>query len=162
MRYFLLILVSCISSVCYSQIRVTSDPKTNSLIVRAPKEQQEQIKKVLQSLDDPYEKNICKVVPLRYLFIDDVITVLNNVMSVLKPVRNKSNNFDPSLDGIVLGDSRTNQIIIISDKYTNEKLEQIIKQLDKKIKLEDNTFLHVLKNAKADSIANIVNGISRR
>lgn len=163
MRYFLLLFLFSISSVVQSQVRVSSDPKSGALIVRAPKEQQDQIKKIILSLDDPYESNIVKVVPVKYIYVDELAIVVSNVMNTLKPLSfNNRNTFNPNINGMVLADSRTNQLILISDNFTNNKIESIIKQLDKKIKLEDNAFYVSLKNAKSSDISNIINEISRK
>ena len=162
MKFSLLLFLFSISSICYGQVRVTIDERTNSLIIRAPKEQHQQIKRIVEQIDDPYESKIVKVVALKYIYSEDIVPVLSNVMNVLKPYSSRSSTFDPAYSGMVLGDSRTNQIILISDRYTNDKMECIINQLDKKIKLENNVFLQKLKNAKALDISNIVNGISRK
>jgi|GEM_PF-2033741 len=163
MKFSLFLFLFCFSSICYSQVKVSSDPKSGALIVRAPKEQQDQIKKMILSLDDPYEHNIVKVIPIKYLYADELSVILSNVMSVLKPSQlSRNSNFNPVTNGMVLADGRTNQIILISDSYTNNKIECIIKQLDKKIKLEDNAFYLSLKNAKSSDISNIINEISRK
>ena len=44
-----ILLIFFIADVCYSQVRVTVDEKQNVLIVRAPKEQQIQIKKIIET-----------------------------------------------------------------------------------------------------------------
>ena len=66
------------------------------------------------------------------------------------------------LNGIVMSDDRTNQLIIISDKSTIINIELIAKQLDKKIKLEDNILFKRLSNAKSSDIGIILNSISKR
>ena len=53
-----ILLIFFIADVCYSQVRVTVDEKQNVLIVRAPKEQQIQIKKIIESIDLSYQSNI--------------------------------------------------------------------------------------------------------
>ena len=160
-----ILLIFFIANVSYSQVRVTVDEKNNVLIVRAPKDQQIQIKKIIESIDVSEDNNIVKVVPMNYIYSSDVVPVLTNVMRALKPVMRSSissNTFDPSFDGYVLSDDRTNQLIIISDKNAIKNIELIAKQLDKKVKLEDNILFKQLKNAKSSDIGVILNNISKR
>ena len=160
-----ILLIFFIADVCYSQVRVTVDEKQNVLIVRAPKEQQIQIKKIIESIDLSDQSNIVKVVPMNYIYSSDIVPALTTVMRAFKPSMRSSissNTFDPSVSGIILSDDRTNQLIIISDKSTITHIESIAKQLDKKIKLEDNILFKQLKNAKPSDIGVILNNISKR
>ncbi len=160
-----ILLIFFIADVCYSQVRVTVDEKQNVLIVRAPKEQQIQIKKIIESIDLSDQSNIVKVVPMNYIYSSDIVPVLTTVMRAFKPSMRSSissNTFDPSVSGVVLSDDRTNQLIIISDKSTITHIESIAKQLDKKVKLEDNILFKQLKNAKPSDIGVILNNISKR
>jgi type II secretory pathway component GspD/PulD (secretin) len=165
LRFISIILLFLFGGVVYSQVKITVDEKSNALIVRAPKEQQIQIKKVIESLDIVGENNIVKVLPLENTSASSVAPVLGNVMRVLKPSMSSSissNSFDPLLSGVVLSDDRSNQLIIITDKYTINNLVLIAKQLDKPMKLEDNIMFKKLKNAKSSDIGLILNNISKR
>ncbi len=165
LRFISIILLFLFCGVVYSQVKVTVDEKSNALIVRAPKEQQMQIKKVIESLDIVGENNIVKVLPLENTSASSVAPVLGNVMRVLKPSMSSSissNSFDPLLSGVVLSDDRSNQLIIITDKYTINNLVLIAKQLDKPMKLEDNIMFKKLKNANSSDIGLILNNISKR
>lgn len=165
LRFISIILLFLFCGVVYSQVKVTVDEKSNALIVRAPKEQQMQIKKVIESLDIVGENNIVKVLPLENTSASSVAPVLGNVMRVLKPSMSSSissNSFDPLLSGVVLSDDRSNQLIIITDKYTINNLVLIAKQLDKPMKLEDNIMFKKLKNANSSDIVLILNNISKR
>lgn len=165
LRFISIILLFLFCGVVYSQVKVTVDEKSNALIVRAPKEQQMQIKKVIESLDIVGENNIVKVLPLENTSASSVAPVLGNVMRVLKPSMSSSissNSFDPLLSGVVLSDDRSNQLIIITDKSTINNLVLIAKQLDKPMKLEDNIMFKKLKNANSSDIGLILNNISKR
>jgi type II secretory pathway component GspD/PulD (secretin) len=165
LRFISIILLFLFGGVVYSQVKITVDEKSNALIVRAPKEQQMQIKKVIESLDIIGENNIVKVFPLENTSASSVAPVLANVMRALKPGISSSissNSFDPLLSGVVLSDDRSNQLIIITDKYTINNLVLIAKQLDKPMKLEDNIMFKKLKNAKSSDIGLILNNISKR
>lgn len=165
LRFISIILLFLFCGVVYSQVKVTVDEKSNALIVRAPKEQQIQIKKVIESLDVVGENNIVKVLPLEYTSAAAVVPVLTNVMRAFKPGMSSSissNSFDPLLSGVILSDDRSNQLIIITDKSTINNLVLIAKQLDKPMKLEDNIMFKKLKNANSSDIGVILNNISKR
>lgn len=165
LRFISIILIFLFCGVVYSQVKVTVDEKSNALIVRAPKEQQIQIKKVIESLDVVGENNIVKVLPLEYTSAAAVAPVLTNVLRAFKPGMSSSissNSFDPLLSGVILSDDRSNQIIIITDKSTINNLVLIAKQLDKPMKLEDNIMFKKLKNANSSDIGVILNNISKR
>ena len=164
-KFFSIILIFLLCNSSYSQVKVTIDEKNNVLIVRAPKDQQIQIKKIIESIDIPGDNNIVKVVPMSYISSSDIVPVLTNVMRAFKPTMRSSissNVFDPSLNGVIMSDDRTNQLIIISDKSTIINIELVAKQLDKKIKLEDNVLFKRLSNAKSSDIGIILNSISKR
>jgi type II secretory pathway component GspD/PulD (secretin) len=164
-KFFSIILIFLLCGSSYSQVKVTVDEKSNVLIVRAPKDQQSKIKKIIEAIDITSDNNIVRVVPLDYVYASDVVPVLTNVMRAFKPTMRSSissNVFDPALNGIVMSDDRTNQLIIISDKSTIINIELIAKQLDKKIKLEDNILFKRLSNAKSSDIGIILNSISKR
>lgn len=165
-KFFSFILIFLFCDVCYSQVRVTVDQKSNALIVRAPKDQQIQIKKVIESLDLVGENDIVKVLPLENTSAGALVPVLTNVMRAYKPLMNVSISsnglFDPSFNGVVMSDDRSNQLIIIADKSTINNLILVAKQLDKPMRLEDNILFKKLKNANSSDIGNIINNISKR
>jgi len=165
LRFISIILLFLFCGVVYSQVKVTVGEKSNALIVRAPKEQQIQIKKVIESLDVVGENNIVKVLPLEYTSAAAVVPVLTNVLRAFKPGMSSSissNSFDPLLSGVILSDDRSNQLIIITDKSTINNIVLIAKQLDKPMKLEDNIMFKKLKNANSSDIGVILNNISKR
>jgi type II secretory pathway component GspD/PulD (secretin) len=73
-----------------------------------------------------------------------------------------NNNWNANLHGVVLGDERTNKLIILSDKRTTTNLEKIIKELDKKSNLYDNAMLYKIKNADATLISNLIQSVSNK
>lgn len=168
MRFILLLIFFSISSVCYSQIRVTSDDSGKNLIVSAPKEYHPQIKKLILSLDSPGELPEVKVIPLRYAYASDLVPVFSSVLSVIKPVKVSSSQFSISSkfnvenSSVILSDDRSNQLIIISDKLTNAHIERLVKLVDVKSNFKDSVFINKLKNADANSIGVIINNLSKR
>lgn len=165
-----LVSIALCSSISMAQIKVSVDERTNTLIVKAPPEIQKQIETLIKELDNPSNgsKDI-KVIPLAYAYASDLAPALQNVMNVYKPIRiNTANmaigstNWDSNINGLVLADTRTNQLIIISDKNAILNIEKIAKQLDKKPNEANSAFLTKLKNAKADSLSSMLNEISKK
>ncbi len=165
-----LVSIALCSSISMAQIKVSVDERTNTLIVKAPPEIQKQIETLIKELDNPSNgsKDI-KVIPLAYAYASDLAPALQNVMNIYKPIRiNTANmaigstNWDSNINGLVLADTRTNQLIIISDKNAILNIEKIAKQLDKKPNEANSAFLTKLKNAKADSLSSMLNEISKK
>jgi len=165
-----LVSIALCSSISMAQIKVSVDERTNTLIVKAPPEIQKQIETLIKELDNPSNgsKDI-KVIPLAYAYASDLAPALQNVMNIYKPIRiNTANmaigstNWDSNINGLVLADTRTNQLIVISDKNAIGNIEKIAKQLDKKPNEANSAFLTKLKNAKADSLSSMLNEISKK
>ena len=164
------LVIMALCSISMAQIKVSVDERTNTLIVKAPPEIQKQIETLIKELDNPSNgsKDI-KVIPLAYAYASDLAPALQNVMNFYKPIRiNTANmaigstNWDSNINGLVLADTRTNQLIIISDKNAISNIEKIAKQLDKKPNEANSAFLIKLKNAKADNVSSILNDISKK
>lgn len=168
MRFLLLLIFFSISSICFGQIRVSSDSSGKNLIVSAPKEYHSQIKKLILSLDNPSELPEVRVIPVIYGYSSDLAIIMQNVIRVTKPNKVSSgqfgisSRFDFDTTGIVLSDDRTNQLIIISDKLTNMNIEKLVRAVDVKSNFKDSAFITKLKSANASDVVSIINNISRR
>jgi len=168
MRFLLLLIFFSISSICFSQIRVSTDSSGKNLIVSAPKEYHNQIKKLILSLDNPSELPEVRVIPVVYGYSSDLALIMQNVIRVSKPNKVSSgqfgisSRFDIETTGVVLSDDRTNQLIVMSDKLTNANIEKLVRAIDVKSNFKDSAFINKLKNANASDIVNIINSISSR
>lgn len=168
MRFLLLLIFFSISSICFGQIRVSSDSSGKNLIVSAPKEYHSQIKKLILSLDNPSELPEVRVIPVVYGYSSDLAIIMQNVVRVTKPNKVSSgqfgisSRFDFDTTGIVLSDDRTNQLIVISDKLTNMNIEKLVRAVDVKSNFKDSAFITKLKSANASDVVSIINNISRR
>jgi type II secretory pathway component GspD/PulD (secretin) len=138
------------------------------LIVSAPKEYHNQIKKLILSLDNPSELPEVRVIPVVYGYSSDLAPIMQNVIRVSKPNKVSSgqfgisSRFDVDTTGVVLSDDRTNQLIVMSDKLTNANIEKLVRAIDVKSNFKDSAFINKLKNANASDIVNIINSISSR
>jgi len=168
MRFLLLLIFFSISSICFGQIRVSSDSSGKNLIVSAPKEYHSQIKKLILSLDNPSELPEVRVIPVVYGYSSDLALIMQNVVRVTKPNKVSSgqfgisSRFDFDTTGIVLSDDRTNQLIVISDKLTNMNIEKLVRAVDVKSNFKNSAFITKLKSANASDVVSIINNISRR
>lgn len=152
--------------LCGSAFAQVSQLDDKTFVVRANKDNTKLIDILIKELDNPKPIMNVKVIPLQYAYSLDLQPLLQNIMFSLKP--NKLNTselainrsrWDSNQHGMVLADSNTNQVIIISDDKSISQIEKLIKALDTKTELESNELLIKLKNAKADSLANILNSI---
>lgn len=167
---FLLVMVLIAAFASAQSVKVSSDEKTNSLIIKAPTAMQKQIEQIVKDLDKQNnEMTEIKVVQLVYLNASEVEPVLQIVMNAFKPLPIKSsqlelnnNSWNNSIHGIVLADERTNKILLISDKVTVINLEKVAKELDKKTITANSAIITKLKNANASNVSEILNSISRR
>lgn len=167
---FLPILLAFTTLAQAQGVKVVSDEKTNSLIIKAPLALQKQIEQIVKDIDkENNEATELKVVQLVYLQASEIAPALQRIMNSYKPIPIKSSQFElnnnswnNSLHGLVLADDRTNKIIIMSDKNTVINIEKIIKELDKKINTSNNVLVNKLQNANASSISEIINGISNK
>ena len=147
---------------------MSTDSSGKNLIVSAPKEYHNQIKKLILSLDNPSELPEVRVIPVVYGYSSDLALIMQNVIRVSKPNKVSSgqfgisSRFDIETTGVVLSDDRTNQLIVMSDKLTNANIEKLVRAIDVKSNFKDSAFINKLKNANASDIVNIINSISSR
>jgi len=168
--WYMLSLSIATIAVAQAQVKVMSDEKTNSLIIKAPIQIQKQIEQLVRDLDKENQVNSeIKVIQLVYLQAEELNPLLQSIMNSYKPVPIKSsqfglnnNNWNSYLHGIVLADYRTNKIILISDKITNNNIEKVVKDLDKKQNQADSILISKIKNANSNLISEILNNVSGR
>jgi len=105
-------------------VKIVSDEKTNSLIIKATIAMQKKIEELVRDLDrENNEMTELKVIQLVDLQDSEISPAMQNVMNNYKPIPIKSsqfeinnNNWNNTLHGLVVADDRTNKLIIISDK----------------------------------------------
>lgn len=131
------------------QINVTSDERTNSLIVRAPESIQIQIQKILEIIDNPKNTKTLTIFKINKIPAVDLATIIQNIMNY------KYKEFA----GICISENKTNKIILLEEPKNINELSDIIKNLDTNTKYQSNSFIYKLKNAKADQLVNILNSI---
>lgn len=129
------------------QINVTSDERTNSLIVRAPDSIQIQIQKILEVIDNPMNTKSVEILKINHIPAQDIAQIIQNVINykyINKP-------------GICIGDNKSNKIIILEENKNIIDLKNIVNKLDIKTNQSNNSLIYKLKNAKPDQISNLLN-----
>lgn len=133
----------------YFQVNVTSDERTNSLIVRAPENIQIQIQKILEVIDNPKNTKSLEIVKINHIPAQDLSQILQTFITY-KYTTNP---------GICIGENKTNKIIILEDQKNLLELKAIINKLDVKTNSSDTTIIKKLKNANSTQISNILNSL---
>jgi type II secretory pathway component GspD/PulD (secretin) len=170
MKMFLLSVSFLLCSLALAQVKVTSDERTNTLIVKAPIALQKQIEQLIYDLDNQNKSKLeIKVIQLVYVQANEVAPLLQNVMNVIKPNQIKNsqmglnnNIWNSEIHGMILNDDRTNKLIIMSDLNTINNLDKIVKELDKKPNYVNNALVVRLKNTTPQNISDIFNEINKR
>jgi general secretion pathway protein D len=161
-------------------VHASADDYSNSLIVNAPSAQQDQIASIIDQIDKPTDQpETSKVFTLKYALATTLQSEIQTILSGTVPLgraatatttassRNgngggffarlfgggSSNNNN----GTVTADSRTNSIIVTTTSVNMDQISQVIQQLDQPATFESTTFVYVMKNARADVVANLLN-----
>ena len=132
------------------QVIATSDPITNTLIIKAPDSIQKQIETMLEILDKPNNTKTLYIQKITYIPAQDLAQIIQTVMTF------KSQRINT---GIAIADAKSNKIIILDEKDNLQNITNIIKKLDSKYNQKNSTVILNLKQAKPDQIANLLNQI---
>jgi general secretion pathway protein D len=158
-----------------SVVRASADDYSNSVIVNAPRNEQEQVGKLIESLDKKSdEPQQSKVFPLKYATATDLAPVVQNVLVSNAPrgrggIGSQNVPIDQRFQqaarfgsaqaafGQVVADTRTNSLVVTGTPDNLTVIEELIKQLDTEVKFESSSFVITLENARADQIADLMN-----
>lgn len=161
-------------------VKASADAYSNSLIINAPPAQQAEIRDVIEKIDKPAEQAMqTQVFKLQYALASDVETIIQNVLNASVPTgrgnatapRAPTNFGGPggffariaaasnpqNSGGTVSADTTTNALVVTATTDNLAEVAQIISQLDKPAIFQSSTFVYVLKNARADVVANLLN-----
>src|SRR5579862_835140 len=155
-------------------VRASSDDFSNSVIVNAPPQDQIQVKSIITSLDQPSDLPLhTKVYHLVYASAQDTSTIVQNVLTTNVP-RGRSGAttsqqsgpgaFFNAIRGTTAGagqvvpDLRTNSIVVTAADDDIAIVDQVVANLDKPVQNQSNTFVFPLSNARAESVAAVLQG----
>lgn len=153
-------------------VRSSSDDFSNSLIINATEKDQGQVREIIRQLDKPADQpQQSKVYRLQYASSDDLLTVVQNVLTANVP-RGKggatsSQTSGPGAffnairgsvagSGQVVSDTRSNSLVVTATTENLEIVDKVIKDLDREVESQSTTFVFPLNNARADQVSLLV------
>jgi len=158
------------------QVRASADEFSNSVVVNAPRSQQKDVADLITRLDKETDAPQRPVVyKLEFAGAAEVATSISNVLIANAPKGRGQSNTQQQGGGGFFGalfgggqanrqqqaqvstDVRTNSIIVTATEDIHTLVKQIVTQLDQKIAVESSTFVIPLANARADSVASLLN-----
>ncbi len=154
-------------------VRASSDDFSNSVIVYAERAKQHEVEALIEQIDKQTEAPIqTKVYPLTYADASQLVTVVQNVLTSQAPTgrgNTRSNSgqqggfggfarlFGPSNNqATVSADTRSNALVVSATAEAQVAIGALVSELDKEVKVEQNTFVVPLGNAKADGVASLL------
>ncbi|MCH7945410.1 MAG: hypothetical protein IIC73_05265, partial [Armatimonadetes bacterium] len=153
-------------------VRASSDDFSNTVIVNAPHEKQLEVAILIEEIDQQTETpQSVKVYPLQFAFAEDLVPTIQSVMAANQPTGRggrgqQGQSFFDRISrlrsgvtdgGAVIADSRTNSLVITSTDQNHGILAQVIDELDHDVPYADTTFVFPLDNARAESVADLLN-----
>jgi general secretion pathway protein D len=156
------------------QVKASSDDFSNSVIVNAPNQDQDQVATVIHEIDRQTDQPVePQVFHLKYAVASDIAASVQNVLVATAPKGrggqgNQTPNFGQQFGtalrfgsasaafGNVVADSRTNSLVVTATKDNLANVQKLIDDLDKPVTVLDTTVVIPLKNAKADTVAQLL------
>ncbi|CAN5579469.1 hypothetical protein BH11ARM2_BH11ARM2_24310 [soil metagenome] len=156
------------------QVKASSDDFSNSLIINAPHDQQDEVARIIRELDKKTDEPIAsKVYKLTYASASDLQPVVQSLLNGNAPKgRGGANNQTSSNpffqiraafggsaagSGQVTADDRSNTLVVTATDDNQAIVEKVIRELDTEVKLQSSTFVFQLSNARADDVATLLN-----
>jgi general secretion pathway protein D len=155
-------------------VRASSEDYSNSVVVNAPKEYQDQVADLVKQLDQSTELPlVTKIFKLKYVDVDEVTDAIQQVLTsnaplgkggkkqdqqnqnffYYNPFGNQSNqNSGQSATEI----RATNSVIVSATKENMDSVEELIKEMDQQTDYVGTTFVIHLENAKASDVATLL------
>ena len=161
------------------EVRISSDARTNSLIISASPEKIELVMDVIESLDVDTEAEVqVKFFPLEYADATMVAQQLNNIFEQpqggISGADSRSYPYYPRSSmptattgyaglkrNVVVADVRTNSVIVTATEQNMKSFEIMIDKLDALKVLSEITRLFRLKYARAPDLADTLNRLFR-
>ncbi len=158
-----------------STVRASSDDFSNSVIVNASDSEHRQVADILKQIDKETDQpQKTKVFKINYASAQDIAPVVQNVLTNNAPrgrggITNSSTNvgdrFQQALRfgsaqasfGTVAVEARSNSLVVTATEESLKITEDVIKELDQNIPIENTTFVFPLQNARAEDVSNLMN-----
>ena len=150
-------------------------PPTNSIIISDYGANVERVMKIIQQLDVPGFEEQLEVVRIRYAKAKDIEELISKIINKgedpgkggVPRFRRRSSKDDASTGStesfsLVVGDERTNSIIVVGNKAGISKIKRLVKKLDFRLQPDEQGGVHVyyVRHGEAEQIADTLNGIA--
>lgn len=152
--------------------RASSDDFSNTVIVNAKKNTHSQVNDLIKEIDQPTQApQTTKVFPLQYANAQDLVSVVQNVLTSnaptgrgTRPQNNQGGGFFGFFGGnnnrqgqsSVNAETRTNSLIVTATEENVKIVEGLVTALDKDLPVSQTTFVVPLLNARADEVATLM------
>ena len=150
---------------------------TNTLVITDFGSKINNFMKIIKQIDESSVNEQMAVIPIRFAKAKDISDLLEKIINKGQaPSRGgrpnvprfrqqkKANQKKGSAFSLVLPDERTNSIIVLANQQGILEVRRLIRQLDFDINPEDagGLYVYYVKHAKAEDIANTINGIAQQ
>ncbi|MCB0407362.1 MAG: type II secretion system secretin GspD, partial [Bdellovibrionales bacterium] len=151
-------------------------PPTNSIIISDYGANVERVMKIINQLDVPGFEEQLEVIRIKYAKAKDIEDLISKIINKgetnsnqigVPRFRRRTNDNDSGGSGaesfsLVVGDERTNSIIVVGNKAGIAKIKQLVTKLDFRLRPDEQGGIHVyyVKHGEAEKIADTLNGIA--
>ncbi len=155
-----------------STVRASSDDFSNSVIVNAPKDKQFEVESLIEEIDKQTDQpQVTKLYKVEFAVATDLQSVIQGVLQSNAPrgrggptaQRQGGGGFFGALfgggnqtQGSVTADDRSNTLVVTTTADNQKIVEGVLKELDQEVEIANTTFVFPLQNARADSVATIL------
>ncbi len=151
---------------------------TNTLVITDFGSKINNFMKIIRQIDESSVNEQMAVMPIRFAKAKDIAELLEKIINKGQPPprggrpniprfrqkKGRTAQKKGSAFSLVLPDERTNSIIVLANQQGIAEVRRLIKQLDFDINPEDagGLYVYYVKHAKAEDIANTINGIAQQ
>jgi general secretion pathway protein D len=151
-------------------------PPTNSLIITDFGSNIDRVMKIISQLDVPGFEEQLAVIRIHYARSKDIADLITKIIN--KGDSSQLNRFAPGIPrfrqpgeggtgtaenySLVVGDDRTNSIIVVGNKAGIDKIRNLVAQLDFRLRPEDRggVYVYHVRHTEAEKLATTLNGIA--
>lgn len=154
-------------------VRASSDDFSNSVIVNAPKDKQLEVESLIEEIDKQTDQPFqTRTYRLKFATAIEMQAVVQGVLQSNAPrgrggpsnqsVNQRFSFFDlfsggnRQGQGSVTADDRSNSLIVTTTADNQTVVDSLIKELDQEVPVVNTTFVFPLRNARADSVATLL------
>ncbi|HEY3330191.1 MAG TPA: secretin N-terminal domain-containing protein [Capsulimonadaceae bacterium] len=156
-------------------VKASADDYSNALIVNAPSREQDQIADIIDKIDRTADQpQNSRVFKLQYVLASDLQGVVQNILTNTIPLGRAASAARTTTSqprnpffggqattstsaGAVAIDTKSNSLVVTSTLDILDRIAQVIAQLDKAPTFQSTTWVYMMKNARADVVANLLN-----